>query len=301
MDFLKEIGFADWRSVRVGENLTVRVKSGVSNVGAFTAMPEKKQELVKKTFKAIKRVRQEEGAKSEALAALLKFAKALLPPDFVDLVGAVPWSGGIALARHLDSTLHASEEAPCTVSELVGRGKGPKIAVELGCGAAALPSIICQRKGFIPIATDIEDCLPAARENLETNLSEVCKQRGLPATRESSNGCAVVAKLEWGKGSVTALQKLLGLSDEHFRNCLVVGADVIYNPESSGVLLDTVEEFCNFGATVLFATKSRRQLLPSFLAQAEGRGMKVVEEGRCSDEDLQCSVVFHSFSRSPSC
>lgn len=99
MDLLQEIGFSNVRTIRLTTTSSARIHCGVEKNCNSQNLPAKRKSLITRTVQAIKRIRSQKQDKQEEIQALLRFLKALLPPHFVDVVGAVPWSGGIALAR----------------------------------------------------------------------------------------------------------------------------------------------------------------------------------------------------------
>ena len=165
-------------------------------------------------------------------------------PDFAVTVkeafhaglGGTVWGGSVALARYL-----AAGAADSAAAELQRGGKRELSAVELGCGASGLPSLVLVHLRLIHhvCLTDCdEDCLEVLRENVA-------------AAQQADNATSVsVASLDWA-----ALGEAQPVD-------LVLCADVVYKMEdaeaerctaAAAALVGAIDRLAAEGAVVLLS------------------------------------------------
>lgn len=206
---------------------------------------------------------------------------------------------------YLEAHLPTNSERPLSLNEALTCGTADQIILELGCGSAALPSIVAVRKGYTIIATDIDECLDVAKRNLDENAnstkSTVVSHFAADDAGQVRREQAVVAKLEWGPNSVETLESELSLDMNTFKAGLIVAADVVYNPDSVKPLLSAMQSLAKRClCSIIIATKARRQLLGEFCKEAEHLGFVIETITTVLDDDLQDNVVIQRFSLSGS-
>ena len=147
----------------------------------------------------------------------------------IDNVGKVVWASGIFLAQYLANGIASV------------RGKR---AVELGCGAAPLASLVLGELGCRTISTDgMDDVLALAKINIDSNW-----QGQLHPTYASRPKCTV---LRWGNEA--EIDHVL--KDGVFDN--VIAADVIYMEKAHTALLATLSKITDETSEVYIAFQIR--------------------------------------------
>jgi len=146
------------------------------------------------------------------------------------------WPGAKSLARYLLD--HPPREVSATA---------PARVIELGCGAAALASLVLALRGAHVLATDYE---PEALDSVQANVHR-------------HNGCAErlsTRLLDWRD-----VPGDLGVFE------LVLGADLMYEQRNAMALADIVPRILAPGGRMLLADPSRRYL-PEFQGLMRERG-----------------------------
>lgn len=160
--------------------------------------------------------------------------------------GARLWDGSVLLARHVVANLGSPTLSNARV-------------VELGCGTG-LAGIAAGTQGARVFLTDLSSVLEqTTRANLEANLG-IVRDRG---------GCVTLQPLAWGE-DVGPLEQELPLD-------YILAADVVYRPELSRLLLETIRRLSSGGTVVLLSYCRRRSEEEWFFSSL------------C--EDFECSVV----------
>lgn len=118
------------------------------------------------------------------------------------------------------------------------------VAIELGCGACPIPTLLAARQGVNAVATDLEAMLGLCRSNISANEHIVpAESAGAPrqgaTDRPSESVPARAAVLPWGDlAAASALRESLGASSIG----MIVGADVVYHDHLLLPLLETLAD-----------------------------------------------------------
>ena len=140
-----------------------------------------------------------------------------------NLVLARGYVGALATAEGFTSNHESRRYAP--------------LAVELGCGACALPTMAAALVGYRAVGTDIGVMVARAQENLARNQEALATARH--CTRALTWQPAQILELMWGAESLSdEMKRLLGYYDSKSRGArknplfggasLVLAADVLY-------------------------------------------------------------------------
>lgn len=116
------------------------------------------------------------------------------------------------------------------------------VAVELGCGACPIPTLLAASQGIDAVATDLAAMLVLCRANVTANEGGQARPKG--STRHTDGGApqhvassARVAALPWGD-AVAARSLLESLAPSSIG--VILGADVVYHDHLLQPLLETL-------------------------------------------------------------
>lgn len=140
----------------------------------------------------------------------------------------------------------------------------PLTILELGAGCA-LASLVAStlHPHATVISTDVE-------ATIDTTLSENLKLNARHSTRIQP------AVLGWGPLAPDRIDELL--DSDPSRQLLIIGADILYNPESHSILLESLEALLRRGGgdrRGLIAYKARTEGDDGFFERARGNGLSV--------------------------
>ena len=173
--------------------------------------------------------------------------------------GAVQWQSGTALARSLLASEHASR--------LAG-----KRVIELGCGCAALPSVVAAVSGAQEVvATDVPALIPL----LEANFKQFATTPGVSDANQRALRDVLRARaFDWSRGDDV---RALAADPRGFD--VVLCADCIDESEALlAALCETMRSSLAPTGIALIATGARSQrLMAIFLAALRHVGLDVTE------------------------
>ncbi|KAJ8674864.1 hypothetical protein QAD02_010650 [Eretmocerus hayati] len=138
-------------------------------------------------------------------------------------VSCVVWDAAIALAKYLDFS--NSETKWLSGKKVLELGAG------LGCAGLTAACL-----GANVILSDLEGTLPLLQQNIQINETQW----------KNFGGSAKAVVLEWGKPC-----------DLEFHPEIVLATDCVYYEESIKPFLDTLETYCNKGASVILSQEER--------------------------------------------
>lgn len=218
-------------------------------------------------------------------------------PGLNNSTGQRLWDCAISLTAYLarkpDAVWPASVSAPAALSEPPAkraRRSRPLQVVELGagCGLVGIAAArLLSRQGAVAevVCTDVEATVTTTlQETLDFNAPP-------PASRSSTALHPIARTLDWGIYSAAQLDQLLPSASSGATatapDRTLLGSDILYNPESHAVLLETLLSFLRPDrsegqgrAKCLIAYKARTEGDDGFFELARGKGLQVEEVWR---------------------
>ena len=194
------------------------------------------------------------------------------------------WGSSLVLASQLHNTpVNVTDEPGIQVLEL---GAGTAL---VGLSAAAIWHAIV-------VLTDVQGVLPGIQRNIEANRQ----------TLESNGGTAVCGTLDWRRPTRLTVQQTdmnaqPVLTEPSFKAQIILLADVIYDEEHPGMLLETISARLRPGpdSRVIVACPQRSAYLDylnEFWDGLKKLGMEVIQDGVERTEDKWDDENYHEWA-----
>ena len=178
------------------------------------------------------------------------------------------WDGAFLLSKHIETNYHE-----------LWKGKR---CIELGCGCG-LVGTVAWLLGANVTLTDTEDTLVHTVQGLNKNFEKWEAQGCAIPPKEALN----VEALLWGR------DKCRKYGDTTFD--VILGSDIIYQPEATTPLLETLDELCSDKTLILIAYKPRGLGENIFFQQLVSFSLEYVTVPKCTYPEDFCNSDYVIF------